>query len=67
MQAFYRALLSQAPDELSAPPAWNFEKILINRRGVVVARFGSFVNPLSNRITSAIDKELAPPVQSEIR
>jgi len=67
MQPFYRALLSQAPDELSAPPAWNFEKILINRRGVVVARFGSFVNPLSNRITSAIDKELAPPVQSEIR
>lgn len=67
MQPFYRALLSQAPDELNAPPAWNFEKILINRRGVVIARFGSFVNPLSNRITSVIDKELAPPVQSEAR
>lgn len=67
MQPFYRALLSNAPDELNAPPAWNFEKILINKKGVVIARFGSFVNPLSDRITSVIDQELAPPVQSEAR
>jgi hypothetical protein len=30
----------------------------------VAARFGSFVNPLSDRITSVIDQELAAPVQS---
>jgi len=67
MQLLYRTLLSQAPDELSAPPAWNFEKILLNKKGVVVARFGSFVNPLSDRITSVIDKEVAPPIQSAAR
>jgi glutathione peroxidase len=67
MQPFYRALLAQAPDEFSAPPAWNFEKIILDREGKVVARFGSFVNPLSDRITSVIDKEIAPPVQSKAR
>jgi len=67
MQPFYRTLLAQAPDEFSAPPAWNFEKIILDRTGKVVARFGSFVNPLSDRITSVIDKEIAPPVQSKAR
>lgn len=67
MQPFYRTLLSQASDEFSAPPAWNFEKIILDRAGKVVARFGSFVNPLSDRITSVIEKEIAPPVQSKAR
>jgi glutathione peroxidase len=67
IQPFYRTLLAQAPDEFSAPPAWNFEKIILDRTGKVVARFGSFVNPLSDRITSVIDKEIAPPVQSKAR
>ena len=66
-QSFYRTLLSEAPDEFSAPPSWNFEKIILDRGGKVVARFGSFVNPLSDRITSVIDKEIAPPVQSKAR
>ncbi len=67
MQPFYRILLAQAPYEFSAPPAWNFEKIILDREGKVVARFGSFVNPLSDRITSVIDKEIALPVQSKAR
>jgi glutathione peroxidase len=67
MQPFYRTLLSQASDEFSTPPAWNFEKIILDRAGKVVARFGSFVNPLSDRITSVIEKEIAPPVQSKAR
>jgi glutathione peroxidase len=67
MQPFYWTLLRSAPAELKDPPAWNFEKILLNRSGVVVARFGSFVNPLSDRITSAIERELAPPAQTMAR
>jgi glutathione peroxidase len=67
MQPFYQTLLAQAPEEFSAPPGWNFEKIILDREGKVVARFGSFVNPLSDRITSVIDKEIAPPVQSKAR
>jgi glutathione peroxidase len=64
MQPFYRSLLGHAPDELSDPPAWNFEKILLGKSGIVVARFGSFVNPLSDRITSVIDREIEQPMQS---
>ena len=67
MQPFYRSLLAHAPDELSDPPTWNFEKILLSKSGGVVARFGSFVNPLSDRITSAIDREIEQPMQSVAR
>lgn len=67
MQPFYRALLSQAGEEFREPPSWNFEKFLLSRAGVVVARFGSFVNPLSDRITTAIDRELVMPMQTTIR
>ncbi len=38
---------------------WNFEKFLIDRDGNIVARFRSKVTPLSEDITSAIDKQLA--------
>lgn len=67
MQPFYRTLLAHAPDELSDPPAWNFEKILLNKSGGMAARFGSFVNPLSDRITSLIDREIEQPMQSLAR
>jgi glutathione peroxidase len=67
MQPFYRALLSRASDEFKDQPSWNFEKILLSKEGVVVGRFGSFVNPLSDRITAAIDRELAPPLQTVAR
>lgn len=38
---------------------WNFEKFLIDRDGNIVARFRSKVIPLSEAITSAIEKQLA--------
>lgn len=38
---------------------WNFEKFLIDRYGNIVARFRSKVTPLSETITSAIEKQLA--------
>ncbi len=37
---------------------WNFEKFLIDRDGNIVARFRSKVTPLSEAITSAIEKQL---------
>jgi glutathione peroxidase len=36
---------------------WNFEKFLINQSGILVARYRSYTNPLSNKIISDI-KEL---------
>lgn len=38
---------------------WNFEKFLIDRKGQVVGRFKSGVEPMSEPLTSAIKKELA--------
>ena len=42
----------------SAIPKWNFHKILINKSGKIHKTFGSFTNPLSNKITSEIEKIL---------
>jgi glutathione peroxidase len=39
--------------------SWNFEKFLINRQGVVVARFSSSTSPDSPELISAIERELA--------
>ena len=40
---------------------WNFEKFLVDRRGVVVERFSPDIAADDPRITSAIDRELAKP------
>lgn len=37
---------------------WNFTKFLVNKEGVVVGRFSSMTGPLSNDITSAVEKAL---------
>ena len=38
---------------------WNFEKFLVNRKGEVVGRFKSNVDPLSDTLVAAVKKELA--------
>jgi glutathione peroxidase len=42
----------------STVPKWNFHKILINKNGKVQNTFGSFIKPLSNKITNEIEKIL---------
>ena len=42
----------------SAIPKWNFHKILINKNGKIQNTFGSFINPMSKKITSEIEKIL---------
>ena len=37
---------------------WNFEKFLISKEGKIVARFGNKVQPTSDEVISAIEKEL---------
>jgi len=37
---------------------WNFEKFLISKDGKIVARFGNKVQPTSEGVNSAIEKEL---------
>ena len=42
----------------STVPKWNFNKILINKNGKNQKTYGSFVNPMSKKITSEIEKIL---------
>ncbi len=38
---------------------WNFEKFLIDKNGNIVERFSTSVEPTSDKLISAIEKELA--------
>lgn len=51
---FYRQLAAQG----GGYPEWNFYKYLVDRRGVVVARFPSQVRPDDPRLIQAIEKLL---------
>ena len=42
----------------SAIPKWNFHKILINKEGKIHNTYGSFVKPMSKKITLEIEKIL---------
>jgi len=42
----------------SSIPKWNFHKILINKDGKIQKTFGSFIKPLSLKITSELEKIL---------
>ncbi len=52
----YKFLLQNSADKKDV--AWNFEKFLVNRKGEVVARFGSKVEPESETLTAEIEKAL---------
>jgi glutathione peroxidase len=51
---FYRQLAAHGPGY----PEWNFYKYLMDRKGVVVARFPSQVQPEDPRLIEAIEKLL---------
>ena len=42
----------------STVPKWNFHKILINKDGKIQKTFGSFIKPLSSKITLELEKLL---------
>ncbi len=51
----YRTLTAESGEEFQGEIKWNFTKFLVDQEGRVVARFESSVEPLDERITSAID------------
>jgi glutathione peroxidase-family protein len=51
----YKYLTEESAKEFNGKIGWNFEKFLINKKGIVVARFGSNVDPLDPEITKQID------------
>jgi glutathione peroxidase len=42
-----------------AAPTWNFHKYLVGRDGRLIAGFGTRIEPLSSKLTAAIDAALA--------
>ena len=55
----YKFLTSKETDpKFAGPIKWNFEKFLVNRRGEVVARFGSSAEPMSPAMVKAIEAEI---------
>ena len=58
-QLIYRYLTEQSGDEFSGEILWNFEKFLIDRRGIIRSRYGSITNPLSERLTNKLEELLA--------
>jgi len=55
----YRALTAESGQKFEGEVRWNFTKFLIDQDGRVVARFESAVDPMDERITSAVDALLA--------
>ena len=55
----YKWLTSKETDpNFAGPIGWNFTKFLINKDGVVVARFESKIEPGGPEIKAALEKEL---------
>jgi glutathione peroxidase len=58
-QPVYKFLTETGPEELRGEVGWNFEKFLLDRKGRLRTRYGSFTNPLSKRLKGDIEKLLA--------
>ena len=54
-QPLFVYLTTAGGKDLQGPIEWNFEKFLVDRNGTVRYRFGSQVNPLTNKVTTAVE------------
>lgn len=52
----YKWLTEKASDK--GEVKWNFEKFLINKKGQIVSRYRSKVDPMDSKLTQAIEKVL---------
>lgn len=58
----YRFLTSQETDpDFAGGVKWNFQKYLVDRRGKVIGKFMSAVEPMSKELTTAVETELNKP------
>ncbi len=54
----YKYLTEESPKDLQGNIDWNFVKFLINKKGAVVSKFGSNVEPSDSELIQEIDKLL---------
>lgn len=57
-QGVYKYLTEESGKEFQGEISWNFEKFLVDRNGKVKARFGSYINPESQRIKTVLQQLL---------
>ncbi len=58
-QEAYKVLTEESDKKFNGDPGWNFVKFLVDKKGVVRARFSSMVSPDSSSIKDMIDELLA--------
>jgi len=57
-QPVFKYLTEEVEAGLRGDVSWNFEKFLVDKKGVVVARFRSSVEPKSKPVIEAVEREL---------
>jgi glutathione peroxidase len=58
-QPLFKLLTEESGEQFKGEIEWNFEKFLIDRKGTLRARFGSFSNPQSQTVVEKIEALLA--------
>lgn len=52
----FQILTEDSSQDLKGKVEWNFEKFVVDKKGVLRARFGPSTNPASSKITNLIDE-----------
>ena len=55
------AYLTSLPEPIGGPVEWNFQKYLVDRNGIVVARFASETEPDDPALVAAVERLLSEP------
>lgn len=58
------AYLTSLPKPIGGPVEWNFQKYLVDRNGIVVARFESDTEPDDSALVAAVERLLAEPTNA---
>lgn len=59
IQPLFRLLTQDSGDEFKGDVGWNFEKFLVDRRGKLRFRYGSFINPQSSVVKRNLEALLS--------
>ena len=58
------AYLTSLPKPIGGPVEWNFQKYLVDRNGIVVARFASETEPDDPALVAAVERLLSEPTKA---
>jgi glutathione peroxidase len=59
------AYLTSLPEPIGGPVEWNFQKYLVDRNGIVVARFASDTEPDDPALVAALERLLSEPTRAQ--